>query len=620
MPNRSNLPWYRYLPVWIIFGFGVTMSIVAFIVLWNWENRRRDYEFNQRTEGIANTLQQYLDSDLEAIRTIGDFFTAATNIDQSSFERLVQRPLSQHLSIESIIWVPRISDEQRYAYEDRIRQQGDPNFVIKEGNSFNQAVASPGSPEYFPISYIEPIDGNESLLGFDLASNPRYRPLLEYADQKEQLIITGLMPWNDPLQTQEFRLFAIQPIYQSLSPDSNQFTESTQGLQGYIFAILRIQNLFEDKFQGSEVKNLNLYLCTVPENKEPIAARNPQGLLLAFSKFSPEIRHNLIVGGSCPFPQTNNAPTELLDTEEHSGIKHRIKIANKQWDLFLMVTQEYREIEIKHWRSWATLMIGLLWTLIPVTYMLTSMSRTAQIEKLAHERTEQAERLKQAFQQLESEQKKSERLLLNVLPKVIAERLKQNTEIIADNFAQVTILFADIVGFTKVSTRIPPARLVELLNEIFSAFDQLAINHGLEKIKTIGDAYMVVGGLPVERPDHAEAIAEMALDMQEAIAEIDIKHREVFCMRIGIHSGPVIAGVIGTNKFIYDLWGDSVNIASRMESHGIPGCIQVSEATYQLLHDKYIFEKRGTIPVKGRGEMTTYLLLTNKKINIAPSL
>jgi adenylate cyclase len=149
MPNRSNLPWYRYLPVWIIFGFGVTMSIVAFIVLWNWENRRRDYEFNQRTEGIANTLQQYLDSDLEAIRTIGDFFTAATNIDQSSFERLVQRPLSQHLSIESIIWVPRISDEQRYAYEDRIRQQGDPNFVIKEGNSFNQAVASQGLQNIF---------------------------------------------------------------------------------------------------------------------------------------------------------------------------------------------------------------------------------------------------------------------------------------------------------------------------------------------------------------------------------------------------------------------------------------------------------------------------------------
>jgi len=245
--------------------------------------------------------------------------------------------------------------------------------------------------------------------------------------------------------------------------------------------------------------------------------------------------------------------------------------------------------------------------------MVTSMSRTAQIEKLAQERARQAEQLQQAFQQLEIEQKKSERLLLNVLPEPIAQRLKQKPEIIADSFASVTILFADIVGFTKMSTRISAPKLVELLNEIFSAFDELAIRHGLEKIKTIGDAYMVVGGLPVERPDHAEAIAEMALDMQEAIARIDIKHREAFCMRIGIHSGPVVAGVIGTHKFIYDLWGDSVNLASRMESHGIPGCIQVSEATYKLLQDKYIFEKRGSIPLKGRGDMTTYLLLTNKK-------
>jgi class 3 adenylate cyclase len=215
--------------------------------------------------------------------------------------------------------------------------------------------------------------------------------------------------------------------------------------------------------------------------------------------------------------------------------------------------------------------------------------------------------------------KTSELLLLNVLPEPIAKRLKEKPEIIADSFASVTILFADIVGFTKVSTRISAPKLVELLNEIFSAFDELAIYHGLEKIKTIGDAYMVVGGLPVERPDHAAAIAEMALDMQEAIARIDIKHREAFCMRIGIHTGPVVAGVIGTNKFIYDLWGDAVNLASRMESHGIPGCIQVSEATYNLLQDKYIFEKRGSIPVKGRGNMTTYLLLTNKK-HIVPSV
>jgi adenylate cyclase len=600
------------------------MSAIAFVLVWNWENRRRDYELSRRTEAIANTLQQDLGSDLEAIRTIGDFFTASTNIDRSSFQRLVQRPLSQHLSIEAFMWVPRISDRQRYDYEANFREQGNPDFTIKEKNRQGELVLSSEQLEYFPISYIQPISENHPILGFNLASQEIYRQGLAAAAQKQQLIITELVPWEQNVITKllpeearsanDLRAFAIQPIYHNQDPEN--FSEPPDSdLQGYIVAILRVQNLFDDKFRGSLVKNMNLYLCDVPDNNTQDLARNSgeSSVLLAFYESDGSTHESLVPGRSCPFAENNQGSYEFLESEEAKGIRHTIQVANQSWNLYLMLTEEYREIETKHWRSLATLMIGLLWTLIPVTYMVTSMSRTAQIEKLAQERTQQAEQLQQAFQQLEIEQKTSERLLLNVLPEPIAKRLKEKPEIIADSFASVTILFADIVGFTKVATRISAPKLVELLNEIFSAFDELAIYHGLEKIKTIGDAYMVVGGLPVEQPDHAAAIAEMALDMQEAIARIDIKHREAFCMRIGIHTGPVVAGVIGTNKFIYDLWGDAVNLASRMESHGIPGCIQVSEATYKLLQDKYIFEKRGSIPVKGRGDMTTYLLLTNKK-------
>jgi Adenylate cyclase, family 3 (some proteins contain HAMP domain) len=219
---------------------------------------------------------------------------------------------------------------------------------------------------------------------------------------------------------------------------------------------------------------------------------------------------------------------------------------------------------------------------------------------------------KKAEKILRAEQEKSERLLLNILPEMIADRLKKGDSNIADGFAEVTILFADIVGFTEISARTSPQELVELLNKIFSAFDRLSEQYGLEKIKTIGDNYMVAGGLPMPCTNHAESIAEMALEMQQEIMKLSRECDKPLKIRIGINTGPVVAGVIGTKKFIYDLWGDAVNTASRMESQGISGKIQVSDSTYQLLCDRYLLEKRGTINVKGKGDMTTYLLIGRK--------
>jgi adenylate cyclase len=223
---------------------------------------------------------------------------------------------------------------------------------------------------------------------------------------------------------------------------------------------------------------------------------------------------------------------------------------------------------------------------------------------------------KQAEETIRVEQAKSERLLLNILPSAIADRLKQDESTIAEYFPHATVLFADLVGFTPLSASMSPIALVNLLNQIFSAFDRLSEKHGLEKIKTIGDAYMVVGGIPTQKDDHADAIALMALDMQKAVAEFNVKNNKDFAIRIGIHSGPVVAGVIGIKKFIYDLWGDTVNIASRMESHSFPGKIQISDATYQIIKDNFTVEERGSILVKGRGEMTTYFLLGKKANNV----
>ena len=215
----------------------------------------------------------------------------------------------------------------------------------------------------------------------------------------------------------------------------------------------------------------------------------------------------------------------------------------------------------------------------------------------------------QAHQELKRERDRSERLLLNILPAAVAKRLKQEQRTIAESFPEATVLFADVVGFTRLSAGIPPKDLVSLLNQIFSKFDRLAEQHGLEKIKTIGDSYMVVGGLPIERTDHLDAIAQMALDMQDAIAQFQISNGKPMQIRIGINTGPVVAGVIGMKKFIYDLWGDTVNVASRMESHGVPGRIQVTEAVYEKLCDRFEFESRGMMIIKGKGEMPTYLLV-----------
>ncbi|MEW5849386.1 MAG: adenylate/guanylate cyclase domain-containing protein [Myxococcota bacterium] len=209
---------------------------------------------------------------------------------------------------------------------------------------------------------------------------------------------------------------------------------------------------------------------------------------------------------------------------------------------------------------------------------------------------------------LAEERDVSERLLLNILPGSIARRLKGGAETIADAIHDVGVLFSDIVGFTGMSARLSPEETVRRLNEMFTTFDALAARHGLEKIKTIGDAYMVISGAPETREDHLMHLADMALEMQRSVVEVGQRLGEPLGIRIGIHAGPVVAGVIGKRKFSYDLWGDTVNTASRMESHGIEGGIQVSDVVQARLQGHFVLEERGTVEIKGKGPMRTWLL------------
>jgi adenylate cyclase len=218
------------------------------------------------------------------------------------------------------------------------------------------------------------------------------------------------------------------------------------------------------------------------------------------------------------------------------------------------------------------------------------------------------DREKKFMAELEQEKRRSETLLLNILPQKIVDRIRNGETVIADRIAEATIMFCDLVGFTVLSQDLPADRTIDFLNKIFSSFDQLAAEQGVEKIKTIGDAYMVVGGIPEPQPDHAVRIAVLALRMMKAVADIAKATNLDLRARIGIHTGSVIAGVIGTHKFVYDVWGDAVNTASRMESHSLPGRIQISAATRRTLGEQFKCEPRESLEIKGKGLMDTYFL------------
>lgn len=224
------------------------------------------------------------------------------------------------------------------------------------------------------------------------------------------------------------------------------------------------------------------------------------------------------------------------------------------------------------------------------------------------ERKRWRDREEQYLKRIEAEKERADALLCNILPGQIVARLNDGEQVIADRFDEVTILFADLVGFTPVAARMSPTLLVDRLNRIFTAFDGLVDRFGAEKIKTIGDAYMAAAGLPQPRPDHADVIARLALAMKDELDRIDRGHEGPFELRIGIHTGPVVAGIIGRHRFIYDVWGDTVNVASRLESHSAPDQVQISDATRRALTGRYRIEPRGTIDLRGMGGIPAFFL------------
>jgi class 3 adenylate cyclase len=306
-----------------------------------------------------------------------------------------------------------------------------------------------------------------------------------------------------------------------------------------------------------------------------------------------------------------------LDTLEHV---HRVSAANPSHEELLY---EYRALEQRYEslikQAVKLTRIGDVAQRKLMTAQQKLSEQSGTIEQTNNELSYKNDQLKESIEEinqlnmvLESEQTKADNLLLNILPPDVAERLKQGEDTIADAFEEVTVVFSDIVGFTTLSSLVSATTIVTLLNKLFSKFDALLEDYKVEKIKTIGDSYMIASGIPIQHHDHAEQAALFTFAMQNALRQFIAETGYLVSMRIGMHCGPVVGGIIGTKKFVYDLWGDTVNIASRMESHGEPGRIHCTQSVYEKLQHIYTFEQRGAIDVKGKGKMNTYFLVDDQ--------
>ncbi|MEQ9001858.1 MAG: adenylate/guanylate cyclase domain-containing protein [Coleofasciculus sp. B1-GNL1-01] len=553
---------YRYIPVGLTLTVGIGLSIAATVVAWGWSNHQTQVELQQRTDHLTTTFQRKIDEYYYMVVSLGAFHEASDQVQHEEYGSFTQHFLSIHSGILTLGWLKPVSAQERPSYEAEMAERGLTNFSIYEYHSEKKQVVAKARSDYFPITFSPQKD----VIGFDLASHPVGKTLLEKARTTGRLVATSKLkiPGKPPDS-----LTILLPLYHEDMPH-NTPDSRRQAFRGAMIGVYSLEEIITSSLKGLSIDTLNFCLS------DPSLPATEQYLALYQSR-----------------TKTVEMKPDSSSCQNYVFYDHSIQIADQELSLRFWEIPENSGLAIPPLAG-VTLLSGLLLTGTLVMYIVRSLDDFAAIE---------------------AEREKSELLLLNILPKAIADRLKQNQETIADSFTEATVLFADIVGFTQLSQRISPTELVKLLNEIFSAFDQLTETYGLEKIKTIGDAYMVVGGLPTPCDNHAAAIAEMALDMQQVIKQFNHQYHVELSIRIGINTGAVVAGVIGRKKFIYDLWGDAVNTASRMESHGLPGTIQVTTATYQDLQDQYVFQERGMIQVKGKGEMMTYFLIGKKELD-----
>lgn len=581
--SKNTLRRYGPLVLIAILGVGASGGLAYLVEQHDHQEKRAEaqLQFRKKVENAGDILQRTLSRHFNKLYSLRDFYRSVPRVSRDRFRTFVDRATSDNDAVQAMVWQERVTDEERAAYRRRMRAAGYPDFRI---TGLDREPLPPNYRDvYFPATYLVPMEGNEEAFGFDSFDRPSERRAIQQAIAQDTLTISGRIRLVQETQNQA-GFVGYLPVYSANGPRADGTTPST--VDGLVLAVFRIPDLVRTAMNLVDRPFDALLLdTTAPKGKQYLGH---------YRNATHEVRFD-------PPSQQGLAATIDERCPQRSACTYTFNVGQHQWTLQAVPPVGYFRFGGTESFVYIFLM-GLLLTAGVVGFVYYRQRHLEQVQELAA--------------QVQEEKENAERLLLNILPEEVADELKRTGQAAPVRYESATVFFADFVDFTSTAEALPASALVDELDQLFSAFDQIVEEHGLEKIKTLGDAYMAAGGVPVSNDTHAEDCIRAALDMLEHLRAFNEgkigrdgdRPRVEWEMRVGISSGPLIAGVIGDAKFTYDVFGDTVVTARRVESAGVPDQVNISAATRALVDDGFTFEERGKVQTKGKGRISMYLV------------
>jgi class 3 adenylate cyclase/CHASE1-domain containing sensor protein len=574
----------RYGPLALIGLVGLGLSIgTAYMVHEQAQQKKQEaakIAFLRHVNETETHLRRRLDRNLSEVYALRDFFHAVPNVSPERFRTFLERSVSTNAALQAMTWSERVTNDERAAFRQRVRANGFPGFSI------TGTEGDPLPPDhrdvYYPVTYIHPYSGNEAALGFDSYDRPSERRAIQAALARDTLTASGRIRLVQEVENQ-YGFVAYMPVYDQTRTASA--SRSAAAVRGVVIGVYRVPDLVGVSMQAANHGfDALLYDASAPEGQRYLGHYRAEAGAV---QLGAEERDALArqFRSECPDPSLCTVSVD---------------VAQRTWRLQLVPPVGFFQPGGIP-RSIYVFIIGVLLTAGFIGFTFVRQRHLEEVQALAHE--------------LREEKETSDRLLLNILPEPVAQELKEEGTATPVYHDGVSVLFADFVGFTPRAETLPPEVLIDTLDRLFSAFDRIAEAHGLEKIKTIGDAYMVAGGVPTSSDTHAVDCVRAGLDMirfvevfNERLAADDDASM-CWEMRVGVSSGPLVAGVLGTSKFAYDVFGDTVVTASRMEACSEPGRLNVSGATHARIANRFVCEPRGKVDAKGKGSIDMYFVI-----------